>query len=107
MDAPSIKIIHGKLIAQKVDIGEYITYVFKNLDSESIFDKYIMCTRFPNWDSPFIELGDTGYVKYREVFGGVDEWYDKDKEVFVKYNYTDIHFLDFIYDKEKADEITL
>lgn len=107
MDVPSIKIIHGKLIGLKNNLGGYINYVFLNIDSKDIFDKYLMCTRFPNWESPFINLGDTGYVKYREVFGGVDEWYDKTKEVFVKYNYTDIHFLDFVYDKEKPDEITL
>ena len=107
MDAPSIKIIHGELIAQKSDIGEYITYVFKNLDSTSGFDKYIMCTRFPNWDCPILDIGDVGYVKYREVFGGIDEWYDKLNDELVKYNYTDIHFLDFVYDKEKPDEITL
>lgn len=107
MDVPSIKTIHGKLIAQKSDLGGYITYVFRNLDSDELFEKYLMCTRFPNWDCPFIELGDTGFVKYREVFGGVDEWYDKEQDSFVKYNYTDIHFINFVYDKEKPDEITL
>lgn len=107
MDVPNTKIMHGKLIGLNDGFGGYITYVFQNLDSTNAFDKYLMCTRFPNWGSPFIKLGDVGYVKYREVFGGVDEWYDRVKEVFVKYNYTDIHFLDFIYDKPKQDEITL
>ena len=107
MAVPSTKIIHGKLIGLKNNLGGYISYIFLNLDSNTVLDKYIMCTRFPNWESPFIKLGDTGYVKYREVFGGVDEWYDKEKEIFIKYNYTDIHFLDFVYDKEKPDEITL
>lgn len=72
-----------------------------------MFDKYIMCTRFPNWDSPVLDVGDVGYVKYREVFGGIDEWYDKLNDELVKYNYTDIHFLDFVYEKEKLDDITL
>lgn len=107
MDVPNIKIIHGKLIAQKDNFGEYITYVFLNLDSTEVLDKYLMCTRFPNWESPFVEVGDTGYVKYREVFGGIDEWYDKLTDELVKYKYTDIHFLDFVYDTKKEDEITL
>lgn len=107
MDVPNIKTMHGELVALKDDLGGYITYVFKNLESNEVFDKYLMCTRFPNWDSPMLELGDIGFVKYREVFGGIDEWYDKVNDCFIKYNYTDIHFLDFIYEKEKQDEITL
>lgn len=107
MDASNIKTIHGILVGLNESFGGYITYVFKNLDGTNVFDRYIMCTRFPNWESPFIEIGDVGFVKYREVFGGIDEWYDKLNDELVKYKYTDIHFLDFVYDKEKPDEITL
>ena len=54
---------HVKLICQQQDSLDYTTYVFEILDSEEIERlgyKYIMCTRWPNWD-------------HRELLNG-EEW---------------------------------
>ena len=100
------KIFHGKLIASKEDCG-YITYVFENLDSCDMLHKYLMCVRFPNWECPILNIGDMGFVKFKEVIAGIDKWYDKDLDTFVPYKFTDIHFLNFVFDKQKQDNIIL
>lgn len=106
MGVRNSKVLHGELITFKEDCG-YITYVFKNLDECDILHKYLMCIRFPNWDCATLSVGDRGFVEYREVYGGIDKWYDKASDTFVPYKFTDIHFLDFIFDKKKQDTITL
>lgn len=106
MDAGNTKVLHGKLITFNEDCG-YITYVFENLDECDILHKYLMCVRFPNWESPMLNIGDKGFVKYREVCAGLDKWYDKESDTFIPYKFTDIHFLDFVFEKQKQDAITL
>lgn len=106
MDAGSTKVLHGKLITFNEDCG-YITYVFENLDKCDVLHRYLMCVRFPNWESPMLNIGDKGFVKYREVYAGLDKWYDKESDTFVPYKFTDIHFLDFVFEKQKQDAITL
>lgn len=100
------KVFHGELIAFKEDCG-YITYVFKNLDECDALHQYLMCVRFPNWECGTLNIGDKGFVKFREVIAGIDKWYDSDTDTFVPYKFTDIHFLSFIFDKPKKDTITL
>lgn len=96
---------HAKLIADQADSMGYINYVFENLESTDIDNHYIMCVRFPNWDQSFININDTGYVKFRYVQEGVDKWYNGN--TFVPYQYTNIIFLKFIHEKNKVEEITV
>lgn len=99
------KVILSELVALREDIGGYIVYVFSIKNGKLPYDKYIMCTRFPNWESPYIKIGDVGFLKYREVDAGIDKWFDG--ENFIKYKYTGVHFLDFIYEKPKEDCLIL
>lgn len=102
-----MKVVYSKLMAIRNDIGGYIVYVFELLESESLFDKYVMCTRFPNWDSPMLSLGDVGFLKYKEVFAGEDKWFDSNTGQMIPYKYTGIHFIDFVYEKQKTDDLIL
>jgi hypothetical protein len=72
----------------------YTTYVFACQDELINESKYIMCTRFPNWDHRIIELGEIGYLKFLEVRAGVDTWFDGNK--MVPYRYNDLHFIKFV-----------
>ena len=91
-----------KLKAKNIDIGSYITYVFENLNQTDIYDKYIMCVQFPNWNQSEISIGDVGYVNVRYVKEGVSQWYDGDK--MNVYKYTNVIFLKFIKEPEKVDQ---
>lgn len=86
-----------ELLAKKEEPGGYIVYVFKNLDDHT----YLMCTRLPNWDCSNIELGDIGYLDYKQVIAGIDEWYNQSSKNFIKYNYTGIYFNNFILKEDK------
>lgn len=99
------KVVLAKLVALREDLGGYIVYVFDIQEGKLPYDKYLMCTRFPNWESPLIQLDDVGYVKYREVEAGVDKWYDG--ETFISYKYTGVHFIDFVPKKEKNEMLIL
>ena len=91
-----------ELKAKNIDIGNYITYVFENLDQTNINDKYIMCVQFPNWNQSEISIGDVGYVNIRYVKEGVSQWYDGDK--MNVYKHTNDVFLKFIKEPEKVDK---
>lgn len=60
-----------------------------------------MTTRWPNWQHKHLELGEIGYLTYKEVVAGVDTWYDGD--TFIPYNYSNIIFIKFIEKEEKID----
>lgn len=95
------KTYYVKLKAKTVDISNYITYVFENLNSQNYNDKYIMCVQFPNWDQKTINIEDIGFVNIRYVQAGVSEWYDGEK--FNVYKYTNIIFLKFIHEQKKVN----
>lgn len=80
----------------------YTTYVFKNLDSVSPFDKYIMTTRWPNWQHRNIDIGEIGYLTYKEVIAGQDTWWDGSQ--FIPYNYTNIVFIKFVKEKDNSSK---
>lgn len=92
--------IKCQLIAQECDIGGYIIYVFKNLDKAPFGHNYIMVTRWPNWEHRSLELGEIGYLNYREVVAGVDTWYDGTN--FIPYNYTNIIFIKFVKEQDNS-----
>lgn len=107
MDAENIliKVAKVKLVTIRNDVGGYIVYVFRNLFPKSNEDKFIMCTRFPNWNCSDLQIGDIGFVKVQQVEAGKNSWYDIDQGKLVPYNYSGIHFLDFVYEKPKEDII--
>ena len=87
----------AKLVAKQIDIGEYVTYVFEVVEEEErkrLSTKYIMCTRYPNWNHGTIDEGEVGYLDFEEVRAGIDKWFDGEKMVY--YNYNNIQFNKFV-----------
>lgn len=99
--------IHCKLLAKEVDLMDYQTLVFKNLDKAPFGCEYCMVTVWPNWESYIPEIGDIGYLTYDSVTGGVDTYYDKTLDTIVKYNFTNLVFNKFVkeIDNSKKDII--
>lgn len=94
-------VIHGELVAQAQEFGDYTVYVFLNLDESSVDTKYFMCTRMPNWEQPILDIGDKGYVAMKEVVAGVDKWYDRISDKFVNYGFSQVYFIKFIREVPK------
>jgi len=94
----------AKLVAKESDTMGYVTYVFECLDTEIKKEtKYIMCTRFPNWDHRIIELDEIGYLNFFEIQAGISKWFDGNK--MIPYNYNNIQFIKFVK-KKSQDNIT-
>ena len=84
-----------KLLVSEQDSFGYITHVFECLEDYMIKQtKYIMCTQFPNWDCKKINIGDIGYLNYKELHAGIDKWFNG-KEM-VPYCYDNIQFIKFV-----------
>ena len=100
--------VRAELLEAVCDISGYITYVFQILDQEIInlvSTTYLMCVRYPNWEQSEIHKGDIGYLKVKEVVGGVDQWFDGNEMVY--YRYDDIIFYKFVKETPRTDIITL
>jgi hypothetical protein len=93
--------LHVQLKAKYIDIGEYITYVFENLDFKNYEDQYVMCVQFPNWNQSEIKINDIGYVNVRYVKEGISQWYDGEK--MNVYKYTNVVFLKFIEEPKNVN----
>lgn len=94
---------HAVLKAKRTDLYDYTTYVFKSLEEDAPFGRrYIMCTRFPNWQEPEIDIDEVGYLSFKEVIAGVDEWFDG--QSFHPYNYSNLIFVKFVREPKKEDE---
>lgn len=91
---------HVKLLAKHTNNLGYTNYVFEDLEFQDQDYKYFMCVRFPNWESPQVDIDSIGYVSVKYVKEGVDKWFDGDE--FVTYKYTNIIFLKFIPEPNKA-----
>lgn len=102
-----IKTAYVKLVAFREDLNNYIIYVFEIINGKLPFEKYIMCTRFPNWESPIILIGDIGFLKFKEVIAGKDMWYDPQTGNTIPYKYTGIHFIDFVQEKKEVDNLII
>lgn len=88
------------LVAKESDTLGYITYVFECLDKEIITEtKYIMCTRYPNWNHRNIDIGEIGYLNFIEIRAGIDKWFDGTK--MIPYNYNNIQFIKFVQKPQK------
>lgn len=94
------KVLYCKLLTYQIDPGDYVIYVFRNLDTLQICEKYVMCTKHPNWQTKPIEIGQKGYLKVKEIEAGKDTWYDSDSKQYIPYKYSGIQFYDFILEKE-------
>lgn len=89
-------VTYAKLIA--VRQGNYTLYVFEDIANKS----FIMCTRLPNWQTPEIEMGEEGFLKYQNVVAG-EEYFEPATGIKKVYNYTNTYFINFI---QKSDNIT-
>lgn len=94
-------VIHATLVAFREDVGGYLIYVFQKVDSlgNLVEDSYEMCVQLPNWNAPVLRIGDTGFLKYKQVHAGKDTWYDSDLGEFKPYKWTNEYFVDFVYEK--------
>ena len=87
--------ILSKLLAIDPDPMGYVTYVFECLDKEIIKEsKYIMCTRFPNWNHRSLDIGEIGYLNFVEIRAGIDKWFDGNR--MIPYLYNNIQFIKFV-----------
>lgn len=85
-------VIKAKLIGWSDDNG-YIKYVFENIDKK---EDYIVCTKFPGWETKPLQYEEKGYLEYKDISAGVDMWYNAEADKHVKYRYNMIQFIDFI-----------
>lgn len=87
--------ILAKLLASEEGTLGYITYVFECLDEEiSKETRYIMCTRWPNWDHRKIEIDEVGFLNFMEIRAGVDKWFNGSQ--MIPYQYNNIQFIKFV-----------
>lgn len=93
--------IKAKLLAKCTDMFDYTTYAFQNVDN----GEYVLCTRFPNWEHPTIEVDDVGILQFKEVIAGEDSWYNGSG--MTPYNYTGWHFIKFVPLIKKVDDIII
>ena len=92
-----------KLVAISTDSQDYTTYVFKCLEDYMIEQSpYIMCTKWPNWNTGIFKIGDVGYLEFVEIRAGIDKWYNG--ENFVPYCYNNIQFIRFILKPQEDQE---
>lgn len=89
---PFVETIFCELVAYREGMDGYDKYVFRNL----ITGEYIMVTGLPNWNLPFIEVGDRGFMKYQEALAGVDSWYDREQDKYVPYKSDNSYILDWV-----------
>ncbi len=88
--------IKAVLEAKEPD-GEYIKYTFANSNLRNDHPKkYMTCVRCPNWHGKDIYEGQEGFVTFKSVRGGVDEYYDKQTDSFKKYLSGAIYFQSFV-----------
>lgn len=83
-----------KILEKEFDSGNYITYVVRNLETEYMLEKYIMCVQFPNWQHRQLNIGEVGYLTYEQHLAGIDKWFDG--QSFQYYNYNCIQFIKFV-----------
>lgn len=93
------KKVYAKLLAGRRELGGYVKYVFQDLNT----GKYILCTKFPNWNSEPIKLGTIGYLKYEKISAG--ELYSIRNDC-VPYKYTIDKFISF-EKEEKRNSIII
>lgn len=66
-------------------------YIFKNLES----NEYVMCTRLPNWNTPNIDIGEEGFLKFQKAIAG-EKYFNPTTQETCTYQYSNIYFLNFV-----------
>ena len=100
-----IKCFHVEIIEHFDDLG-YQKYIFKDLDSR--FPVFYMGTLLPNWNQKLMKIGDKGYVRIKRKQAGIDTWYNKDEDTYVKYKYDGVYIDTFIHERpQDTDEIII
>lgn len=84
----------AELVASHRDPYGYITYIFQNLDFKDDDDRYVMCTRYPNWQVRDLKLGDKGFLTVLEIVAGEDKWFNGTK--MIPYTCSTVQFLKFV-----------
>lgn len=73
----------------------YTTYIFKNIESNTPYlYKYIMCTRYPNWEHRGLKINEEGFLTYEPVLEGIDKWFNGVE--LVPYKFSANRFINFI-----------
>ena len=73
----------------------YTTYIFKNIDSNAPYlYKYVMCTRYPNWEHRGLKIHEEGFLTYEPVLEGIDKWFNGVE--LVPYKFSANRFINFI-----------
>lgn len=81
--------VEAKLLCQECDSLGYTTYVFGLVDEKDIklFGvRYLMCTRWPNWDHRELVNGEVGFLSFTEIIAGETQWYDGSTMNYYKYS---------------------
>lgn len=100
--------IRAKLLTYRDEPGGYTIYVFEDLDTRSWDKKYRMTLRLPNWEAPILQIGDVGYLNFREVVAGHDVWWDRNTQTEKYYNYNNSLFENFIHEKpQESSDLVL
>lgn len=84
----------------------YIDYVIESLDSSQekiLTTKYLIVTRFPNWDHRDLNKGDVGYLQYKEITPGIDKWFDGNSLVDYK-SFEGWQFIKFISKSSQSNQ---
>lgn len=72
--------------------GTYTMYVFKNLSNS----EFLMCTRLPHWQTPNIDIGEKGFLSYRDVKAG-QTYFNPNTEQDEYYRYSNRYFINFVH----------
>lgn len=97
--------IKCELVAKECDILNYHNLVFKTLEENYPFGhRYTLVVVFPNWESRIPIIGETGYLTYDVVEGGVDTYYDRNIDAIVKYNFSNLIFKKFVKETDNYNK---
>lgn len=91
--------IKAQLVAKEIDLLNYTTVVFKSIEPAPFGYNYLMCIIYPNWESRIPEIGETGYLNYKECKAG-DTWYDNQTGKFIPYKFNNLQFIKFVEEKD-------
>ena len=94
----------AQVITYEVDYNGYVIYIFRLLDEsdiELLQSNYWMCTQFPNWEHRILKEGEIGYLVYKEIVEGVDNYFDGNE--LKPYRYSNIQFIRFVTEKPEID----
>lgn len=97
--------VYCKLLAKEDDILDYKTLVFKNLENSPPFGhQYIMITVWPNWQSRIPDIDEVGFLTYDFIEAGIDTYYDRNLDSFIKYNFTNLAFKKFVKKQDNSNK---